>query len=104
MKRAWRGHAGHAGPIDGTELNLRYIESDRRGLETSLHYFQWTSKYSSNRAPTSGMNTEVGKTCQLANNLTFTADGKKLNLNGILQCQKMQRRSEMCKVLIELHK
>jgi len=52
----WWGHTGHAGPIDGTELNL--IESDGGGLQTSLHDFQWTSQYGSYRAPTSDITTE----------------------------------------------
>lgn len=28
MQGPWRGHAGHTGPVDSTELNLRHIEGD----------------------------------------------------------------------------
>lgn len=28
VQGAWRGHAGHTGPIDGAQLNLRHIEGD----------------------------------------------------------------------------
>lgn len=28
VQGAWRGHAGHTGAVDSTELNLRHIEGD----------------------------------------------------------------------------
>ncbi len=61
VQGAWWRHAGHTGPVDGTELNLRYIEGDGGRLQTGLHYFQGTSQYGSNRAPTSGRGTKMEK-------------------------------------------
>lgn len=61
MQGAWWGHAGHAGPIDSSELNLRYIEGDGGGLQTCLHYFQGTSQYGTYCSPTSGTETEMEK-------------------------------------------
>lgn len=52
------GHAGHAGAVDGAEMNPGHVEAEGRGLQTSLHHLQRTSQYGSDRPSTSGRRQE----------------------------------------------
>jgi len=54
VQGARRGHAGHAAPVDGTELHLRHVEGDGGRLQPGLHDFQRTRQDGSDRAATSG--------------------------------------------------
>lgn len=56
-----RGHAGHAGSVDRAELHLRHIEGDGGRLQPGFHDFQRTGQYGTDRAPTSGGETEMEK-------------------------------------------
>lgn len=66
------GHAGHAGPVDRTELHLRHVEGDGGGLQTGLHYFQRTRQYGSHRAPTSGREARDGEETKNVKNADVT--------------------------------